>query len=187
VRRKTDRTLASRAVALPLLGIVLLASNDACVPAKPEAPAPAVGTSVPASAQAIVAFKYDSLDERPVSSEALHGRPSVVAFVTTWDIGSQAQVDFLVAMAKNDGDKNNYALVALQERQDREIVELYRTKLGVTFPVALADRETIAGGGPFGDVHNVPTVVILDRQGHVVWQKVGLAKSEELRNGMKGL
>jgi hypothetical protein len=171
------------------LGLGLLASlaSQACVPAKAEAPPPAVGVSVPESARQIILFKYDSLDERPVSSEAQRGRPTVVAFVTTWDIGSQAQVDFLVAMAKNDGDKNNYLLVALQERTEREIVELYRTKLGVTFPVALADRETIAGGGPFGDVHNVPTVVILDRQGHIVWQKVGLAKSDELRAGMRGL
>jgi hypothetical protein len=166
---------------------VACAACAACVPAKAEAPPPAVGVSVPTSAQTVVTFKYDSLDERPVSSEAVRGRPTVVAFVTTWDTPSQAQVNFLVAMAKNDGDRSNYALVALQERQDREIVELYRTKLGVTFPVALADRATIGGGGPFGDVHSVPTVVILDREGHIVWQKVGLAKSDELRTGMRGL
>jgi hypothetical protein len=181
------RTELVRVARLAVLGLVVLASTLACVATKAEAPEPAVGVSVPTSAQSVIVFKYDSLDERPVSSQALRGRPTVVAFVTTWDIGSQAQVDFLVAMAKNDGDKNNYALVALQERQDREIVELYRSKLGVTFPVALADRETIAGGGPFGDVHNVPTVVILDREGRIVWQKVGLAKSDELRTGMRGL
>jgi hypothetical protein len=181
VARKTERHVVT------LLGALLVIALGACVPAKPDAPPPAVGVSVPPAARSVVAFQYDSLDERPVSSAALLGKPTVVAFVTTWDIGSQAQVDFLVAMAKNDGDKNNYALIALQDKTEREIVELYRTKLGVTFPVALADRETIRGGGPFGDVHNVPTVVILDRDGHIVWQKVGLAKSDELRGGMRGL
>lgn len=151
------------------------------------APLPPVGVSGAPTLNLVVAFHYDSLDERLVNSDVLHGRPTVIAFVTTWDLLSQAQVDYLVAMAKNDVDRVNYALVALQEIQDRELVEVYRSKLGVTFRVALADKETIAGGGPFGDVHNVPTVVVLDRNGRIAWQRVGLAKSDELRAALHGL
>jgi len=131
-----------------------------------------------------VRFQYDSLDERPVSAAAVKGRVAVIAFITTWDIASQAQVDYLVAMAKRDGDRVAYALVALQERRDRELIEVYRNKLGVTFPVALADPETIAGGGPFGDVHSVPTLVLLDAEGRILWRNVGLAKSDEIRREM---
>ncbi|WP_394827047.1 TlpA family protein disulfide reductase [Pendulispora albinea] len=131
-------------------------------------------------------FQYASLDGRPVSSAAMRGRLAVIAFITTWDLASQAQVDFLVAMAKNDGDRVAYALVTLQERRDRELIEMYRSKLGVTFPVALADAETIAGGGPFGDVHSVPTVVVLGRDGRILWRNVGLARSDEIRREMRG-
>ena len=49
-----------------------------------------------------------------------------------------------------------------KQPQDRELVEVYAQKLGVDFPTALADAATIAGGGAFGDVHNVPTVAVLD-------------------------
>lgn len=133
-----------------------------------------------------VNFDYPSLDERPVSSAAMRGRLAVIAFVATWDMLSQAQVDYLVAMAKNDGDKVAYALVALQDRRDRELVEVYRKSLNVTFPVALADPATIAGGGPFGDVHSVPTIVLLDREGRILWRNVGLAKSDEIRREMHG-
>jgi len=163
--------------------IMALAAALGCAPAKRPDP---VGVSAIAREQGI-AFSYDSLDERPVSSAATRGKPVVLAFITTWDLASQAQVDFLVPMAKNDGDKVSYLLVALQERQDRELVEVYRTKLGVTFPVALGDRETIAGGGPFGDVHNVPTVVVLDREGRRVWQKAGLSKNDEIRAALRTL
>ncbi|HWL89644.1 MAG TPA: TlpA disulfide reductase family protein [Polyangiaceae bacterium] len=167
---------------------VLLCGIGGCGGAKNSAFAEPVGRSqVPtASERGPVTFQYESLDERPVSSAALKGRLAVIAFITTYDMASQAQVNFLVAMAKHDGDRVAYALVALQERRDRELIEVYRTQLEVTFPVALADAETIAGGGPFGDVHTVPTVVLLDREGHVVWRNVGLAKSDELRREMHG-
>jgi hypothetical protein len=147
-----------------------------------------VGTShADAPDKGAVAFAYDSLDARPVTSAAMRGKPTILAFVTTYDLGCQAQVNYLVAMAKNDGENVNYVLVALEKREERELVEVYRTNLGVTFPVALADEPTIGGGGPLGDVHKIPTVVVLDRRGRIAWKKAGLAKSDEIRAAMRGL
>ncbi len=143
-----------------------------------------VATPEPVTGSAID-FAYDSLDARRVASSAMQGKVTVIAFVTTYDLGSQAQVNFLVAMAKHDGDKVNYALVALEQQTERELVEVYKTNLNVTFPVALADKETIGGGGPFGDVHLIPALVVLDVKGHLVWKKTGLAKPEEIRAAMR--
>jgi hypothetical protein len=134
-----------------------------------------------------IAFAFDSLDARPVSTAGVLGRPAVVAFATTYDLGSQAQVNYLVAMAAHDADAVAYLLVALEKPDDRELVEVYGRKLGVKFPVGLADAATIAGGGPFGDVHRIPTLVVLDRAGRAVWRKVGIAKSDEIRAVLRGL
>ncbi len=134
-----------------------------------------------------VEFVFDSLDERPVSAAAMRGKPSVIAFVTTGDILGQAQVDFLVAMAKNDGKKVNYALVALHPRKEIVLVEAYVTTLKVEFPVALGDASAMSAGGPFGEISAVPTVVVLDKEGRIVWKHTGLAKSEDLRAHMRGL
>ncbi len=49
-----------------------------------------------------VDFVFESLDDRPRRSEATRGSPPVLAFVTTSSLSSQAQVDFLVAMARHD-------------------------------------------------------------------------------------
>jgi hypothetical protein len=133
-------------------------------------------------------FAFDSLDDRPVSSDSTRGKPTVIAFVTTGSIVAQAQVDFLVAMAKNDGDKVNYAVVALESRENRELVELYRKALSISFPVAVADAETLAGAGVFHDVSVVPVTVLLDRSGRVAWRADGrVARSEEIRVAMRGL
>ncbi len=147
---------------------------------------PAVGrTSAPPEAP--IAFAFDSLDERPVSSDALRGKISVVTFITTGKLASQAQVGYLVSMANHDGDRVNYALVALEPRSNRDLVEIYRSKLSVSFPVALASDDALRGDGPFGDLTSVPTTFVLDKTNHVLWKHEGLAKSEEVRAAMRGL
>jgi hypothetical protein len=150
-------------------------------------PPPVVGVSAQPDSREPIDFEFDSLDDRPVNSASTRGAPTVIAFAATWDLMSQAQVDFLVTMAKHDGASVHYALVALQEPKDRELVEVYAQKLNVEFPVALADAATIAGGGSFGDVHNVPTVVVLDARGRLVWLHPGVAKSSEIRAAMHGM
>jgi hypothetical protein len=132
-------------------------------------------------------FVFDSLDERPVSSDAMRGKPSVLAFVTTGDLTGQAQVDYLVAMAKNDKERVNYALVALHPRREIVLVDAYVRSLKVDFPVALGDPAVTTAAGPFGEIPAVPTVVVLDREGRIVWKHTGLAKSEDLRARMHGL
>jgi hypothetical protein len=135
-----------------------------------------------------VDFAFDSLDDRPVSSESTRGKPTVVAFVDVSSLPAQAQVDFLVAMAKHDAEKVNYAVVALEQREHRELVELYRKSLGVTFPVAMADASTLSGGGPFGDVTALPVTVILDRAGRVAFRVAGrVSKPDELRAALRRL
>jgi hypothetical protein len=138
--------------------------------------------------QAAVDFEFESLDDRPVSAESTRGKPTVLVLVTTGSLSAQAQVDYLVGMAKHDADHVNYAVVALEPRENRALVEIYRRSLNVTFPVAMADDKTLAGASPFGDVSIVPVTVILDRAGRVAWRADGrVVKNDELRQAMRGL
>lgn len=181
---KRARRTTERAIALACL--LAAASAGGCA----KRSGPPVGTSsVPmtSSEREPAIFAFESLDERPVDSKATRGKVTVLAFITTWDVASQGQVDFLVAMAKNDGDKVFYGLVVMQDRKERELIEVYRSKLEVTFPVALGTPDVMEPDGPFGNVQVVPTVVILDRGGHVVWRSEGITKSDEIRRAMRGL
>ncbi len=132
-----------------------------------------------------VTYLFDPLDERPVSSAAHRGKPTILAFVTTGDIIGQAQVDYLVAMAKNDGAKVNYALIALHPRKEIVLVEAYISALKIEFPVALGDPAVMAPQGPFGELTAVPTLVVLDRDNRIVWKHTGLAKAEEIRGHLR--
>jgi hypothetical protein len=171
-----------RALGAFVLGVGIAVAG--CGGSKPAAP---VGAST-APPEEPIRFAFDSLDARPVTSDATRGKPTVVAFVTTGNIGSQAQVDFLVAMAKHDAEKVNYVLVALEPRENRELVEFYRDSLKVTFPTAVASVEMLTIPGGFGEIPLVPTTVLLDSTGKIVWRVEGrVAKSDEIRASMRGL
>ncbi len=167
----------------------LAAGALACGPKEGAGPPVGVsdkGTSSPVSDRPLT-FVFESIDERPFSSTAMRGKPAVITFVTTGDLVGQAQVDFLVAMAKTDPDDVNYGLVALHPRKELPLVQAYATTLGVSFPVAIADASAMNDAGPFGEIPAVPTTVVLGRDGRLVWKHTGLAKSDELRAHMRGL
>jgi hypothetical protein len=180
--------LLAASIALRAVGAASVASiGGGCGPKPAAAP---VGVSDKPGAtfpDRPASYVFDSLDERAVSSAAHRGKPTILAFVTTGDIVGQAQVDYLVAMAKNDGAKVNYALVAIHPRKEIVLVEAYLSALKVEFPVALADASALTAAGPFGEISAVPTLVILDREGKIVWKHTGLAKSDEVRGHMHRL
>lgn len=181
-------TRADASVSAAWLAAAMVAASAACAPA-PAAPAeaPVVGASTVAVHPAID-FTFDSLDDRPVSSAATRGKVTVIVFVTTGSLMAQAQVDYVVAMANRDGDKVNYLLVAVETRDNRELVDLYRKTLKVAFPVAVIDPVSAAAAGAFGDVTAVPVTVVLDRTGHPVLRTdARVAKSDEIRQAMRGL
>ena len=158
-----------------------------CVGATP----PVGQLSIPAPEhrdQSPVSFAFDSLDERVVSAASTRGKPTIMTFVTTDSLAAQAQVDFLVAMAKKDANAVNYVVVALGTGDTRELVDLYRQALHVTFPEAMADNTTLNGVGAFGDVRAVPVTILLDRDGRVIWRADGrVVRSAELRAALAGL
>jgi hypothetical protein len=125
-------------------------------------------------------WAFDSLDARPVSSMAFAGKPGVLVFFTTYDPISQQQVNYDLPLAQEFPDVT-FALVALQDASARELVELYRDTMHVKFPVAIADPATIAGGGTLGDVHKVPTTVLIARDGRIAWRHEGGVMPAELR------
>jgi hypothetical protein len=157
-----------------------------CASAK-ERPADPAGVSLPA-VRAPIDFSFDAVDDVAVTAESTRGSPTVISFLTTSSLSSQAQADFLVAMAKHDGDRVHYVVVVLETDENRELVALYKKALSIPFPVALADAQTLAGASAFGDVSAVPVTVLLDRAGRVVLRIEGrVVRSDEMRAAMHGL
>jgi hypothetical protein len=111
----------------------------------------------------------------------------VIVFLTTYDLGSQAQARFLSGIVRRRGPSVHAAAVVLEPPENRPLIVAFRDALRLDYPVALADAPLIAGEGPFGDIPAVPSTVILDSEGRLVWKHVGLAKDEEIETVLRGL
>jgi hypothetical protein len=134
-----------------------------------------------------VVFHYDDVQKGALDSDALRGRPLVIIFITTYDLASQAQARFLTMVERRHRSKIRVAAVVLEPPDNRPLVIAFRDTLHLDYPIAMGDSDLVAGRGPFGDVHTVPTTVVLDEGGRIAWRNVGLAKDTDIDTALGGL
>jgi hypothetical protein len=171
--------VSARSRRAPILAALALTALAACgsEAGAPQAESPAV---VRAPSGPRLAFSYETLDGKELSPASLAGRISVIGFVTTYDLPSQAQARFLAGLLRTHTPRINVALLVLEAPENRPMIEAFVASMRLPYPVAIADAETIAGRGPFAGLHHVPSVVILDREGREALRRLGLTTQAEL-------
>ncbi|AUX46042.1 cytochrome C-type biogenesis protein [Sorangium cellulosum] len=174
------------------IGCALLAIGCSGAGSGGEARAPAPGADPPAATAAVaggpvLTFSYETLDGRELSTASLAGRLSVIGFVATYDVASQAEARFLAGLLRDHTPRINVALLVLEASENRPLIEAFVAALKLPYPVAIADAPTIAGEGPFAGLHHVPSVVILDPEGREVFRHVGLITQEALEETLRGI
>jgi hypothetical protein len=132
-------------------------------------------------------FAYEGIDGRPVSSDALANRVSVIGLLTTYDVHSQVEARFLAAALQRHTPRINVAVLMLEAAENKPLVEAFARSLALPYPVALADPATIAGDGPFAGLHDVPSVVILDQQGREAYRHAGLLDEAALEAALRAV
>jgi hypothetical protein len=133
-------------------------------------------------------FEYPLIDgQNWLVSEKLLGHPTVLGFLTTYDVASQAQARFLNGIEQRRAGRVQIAAIMLERADNRPLIIAFRDGLGLGYPVAMGDASLISGSGPFGDVHVVPSTVVLDAKARLVWKKLGLASEEEIEKVLRDL
>jgi hypothetical protein len=120
-----------------------------------------------------IEFRFPPTGNDVVSSETTRGRATALVFITTYDIASQVVVKRLGEVLVRFTPRANAAAVVLEPPAYVELLPAYRETLGLPYPVVMADFATQQQQGPFGDIHNVPTIVVLYRRGREVWRRQG--------------
>ncbi|MCU0687637.1 MAG: TlpA family protein disulfide reductase [Polyangiaceae bacterium] len=149
--------------------------------ASPDARAPEADASSPTARS----FRYESLDEHEVSSNALKGRATVIVFAATYGDASLLQTRFVQKVHAEHTPRINAAAVFLEPVENRPLVRVFCNSLDLRFPAAMADADTIQGKGAFTGLNTVPSTVVLDAQGREVWRKVGVAIPDELKAAVR--
>jgi hypothetical protein len=138
------------------------------------------GRSEPAGARAPVdrgpkrVFSYVALDGTVVDDARTRGRATVVLFFASYDAMSQMMARRLEELRRQMVPRINVLAIATEAPKYAPLVEAFQETLALGYPVALADRGTLSGEGPFGVVRGTPTLVVLDRAGREVWRGEGV-------------
>jgi thiol-disulfide isomerase/thioredoxin len=132
------------------------------------------------------AFTFDSLDARPVVSESFRGKPLVLGFISTFDLASQAQVRTLNELERETGGSVQFALIAVEDNSSRELVEAFREALSVRYPIAVATPALMRESQAFAGLR-VPAVYLMDAQGKVRAEYIGIVPRKKLRDAVVAL
>jgi hypothetical protein len=169
--------LKRRALLLAILGTLALGCGS-------QASAPSITSPQPGNAPQ---FAFTGLDGARLTPASVAGRTTVIGFLTTYDVHSQAEARFLAMLERHHTPRINVIGLILEAPENQPLVEAFVTSLGLRYPIALADAETIAGDGPFAGLHHVPSVVILDRDGREAWRHIGFVNEVGLEAAVRAV
>jgi hypothetical protein len=115
----------------------------------------------------------------------MRGRVTALLFITTFDLASQLVVRRLGDVITSFTPRANAAAVVIEAPRYAELLPTYRDAMALPFPVVMADFATQQGGGPFGAIAHVPTLVVLDRDGREVWRHEGALERNEIERALR--
>ncbi len=165
---------------LPLLAVLLAAcgavSCGASAPPPPTVPAVSRGP--------VIDFAFETLAGTLVDSAATRGRATAVLFVASYDLASQVQAQRLQEVLRVQTPRANGLVVVLETPEYAQLAATFRDSLGLSLPTAMADEATRDGTGPFGPISRIPTLVVLDRDGHETWRRAGVVPHRDLEKAL---
>jgi hypothetical protein len=136
-------------------------------------------TQAPPARSTPVSFAYGVPGGGTLASATTRGRVTALLFVTTFDLPSQVMARRLDEALRSHRPRINVGAVALEAPNAAPLVEVFRSTLGLSFPVALTGSGA-EDGGAFGTIDRVPTLVVLDARGRQVHRVSGVLEKDLL-------
>ena len=126
-------------------------------------------------------FTYADINGGVVSLSGLRGNVVVLDFMATWCGPCESQIQNLVQI-KNEYVGQGVTFVSIDVDTSESASELlaFKNELGATWQFAL-DMDGM-GSNPAYMATSIPTMVFIDREGHIAYRDVGLMSVTELRN-----
>ena len=122
------------------------------------------------------AFQLQDLSGKPLSLAALKGKVVLLDFWATWCEPCQEEMPRLAALQKQAGPKG-LQVVGLSMDDQASTVRTFLADHPLPYPVAMA---TPALAERFGRILGLPTLIVIDRKGHIVKRHVGTLPAAQL-------
>jgi hypothetical protein len=162
-----------RGVRTALLGVLYLALSG-CGAAHSHSD---VATQAPA-----LELKYiiPAVDGGVIESSRNTGRVTVLLFVTTFDVYSQAQAMRLEDLFRSHEPRINAVAIVMEPPKNIQLVRSFIDVLRLSYSVGMADHQELERQGLLGQIQSVPAWVFLNARGQVVNSGLGGFSMTEL-------
>ena len=129
-------------------------------------------------------FSLSTLDGRQLGPGDYLGSVLLVEFWATWCTPCRAQARILESLHRESGEGDEVAFLAVSLGESEEIVREYLHKSPFPYPVLLDPGDTLS---PRLGIYALPTVMIVDRKGHIAYFRIGISSGDDLREVLAGL
>lgn len=129
-------------------------------------------------------WSLKDMDGKTVGSADFKGKVVILDFWATWCGPCRAEIPNFIALQKQYAKQGLVVIGASVDEGGADVVKPFARKLGINYPVVLADEKTQQA---FGGIEAVPTTFIIDREGRIVKEHMGFADKDEFENEIKPL
>jgi hypothetical protein len=159
-------------VSVSRLGRLLVIASALCLSACHARDADSAASDQPEYGDPIL-FTLGNIDGSELSSDTTRGRTTVLLFVTTYDLPSQAQAQLLRDVLSTHKPVANAAIVMMEPPRAAPLAQVWADSIGVKLPIAMASPALLAGDSQLGRIVGVPTLLVLDRRGRLIVRSEG--------------
>ncbi len=130
-------------------------------------------------------FRFPTLDGERLGPPDFKGQVVVLDFWATWCTPCRAQARIL-EQVRSEYPPEDVSFLAISVNEERETVAgfLRKNPGAYTYPVVV---DTDGASSSRGGVHVLPTVLVLDLEGEVVFESPGVAGADEIRDTIDDL
>jgi thiol-disulfide isomerase/thioredoxin len=114
-------------------------------------------------------LKIATLDGKPLTLAALHGKVIFLNFWATWCGPCRAEIPDLIAL--QDRYKDRLQIIGLNVDDEEADIKQYADEMHINYPVAMTSNDIRI---QYGGIPALPTSFVLDTEGRVVQKHVGL-------------
>jgi thiol-disulfide isomerase/thioredoxin len=127
-------------------------------------------------------WSLKDMDGKTVGSADFKGKVVILDFWATWCAPCRAEIPDFIALQKQYAKQGLVVIGASVDEGGADVVKPFAQKLGMNYPVVLADAKTQAA---FGGIEAVPMTFIIDRAGRLVKEHMGFVDKDEFENEIK--